>query len=183
MTADHRHLLLLGLLRRHEMHGYQLNAFLDGELAACSDLKKPTAYFLLNKMAEAGWLAQEESRRGKRPVRRVSSLTAAGEAAFYELLRANLSSHTPTYFADDVGLAMLDALPPEEAGALLAQRRAAIAEALAKAQAAPAHRGTTQWAIEHQIDHLAHELAWVDRIVARLKERQERMPHEQHPAG
>lgn len=170
MDSDHRHLLLLGLLHKQEMHGYQLNAFLDGELAMCSDLKKPTAYFLLNKMTETGWIAQAESRSGNRPIRRVSSLTPNGEAAFFDLLRANLSTHSPTYFADDIGLAMLDTLPPEEARALLRQRRAAIAKALAQAQAVPPHGGSTQWVIEHQIDHLSHELAWVDQIIERLKD-------------
>src|SRR5512145_564823 len=122
MDVDHRHLLLLGLLHRQEMHGYQLNAFLDQELSMCSDLKKPTAYFLLNKMVEAGWVAQEEGHTGNRPPRRISRLTPAGEAAFFRLLRENLSSHSSTYFTDDIGLAMLDALHPKEARALLEQR-------------------------------------------------------------
>ena len=44
-------LLLLGILRRQEMHGYQLFEFIDRDLAACTNLKKPTAYYLLNRMA------------------------------------------------------------------------------------------------------------------------------------
>jgi DNA-binding PadR family transcriptional regulator len=168
IDGDHRHLLLLGLLRRQEMHGYQLAEFLDGELAMCCDLKKPTAYFLLNKMAEAGWITQEEMREGNRPIRHVYRLTAAGEAAYFDLLRANLAAHSNIYFADDIGLAMLDSLPAIEAIALLLERRAAIGSALTTAQAVPQHGGSTQLVIEHQIVHLGSELAWIDQVIERL---------------
>jgi DNA-binding PadR family transcriptional regulator len=168
MDGDHRHLLLLGLLRRQEMHGYQLAEFLDGELAMCSDLKKPTAYFLLNKMAEAGWITQEESREGNRPPRHVYRLTAAGDATFFTLLRSNLITHSATYFSGDIGLALLDALPAQEAAALLRQRRDATAANLAQVQSVPQHGGSAQWVIEHQIVHLNSELAWIDQVIQRL---------------
>jgi DNA-binding PadR family transcriptional regulator len=48
-----RQLLLLGLLRRQEMHGYQLNEFIEEKMHSCIDLKKPTAYYLLDKLAQA----------------------------------------------------------------------------------------------------------------------------------
>lgn len=172
MDGDHRHLLLLGLLRRQEMHGYQLAEFLDSELSMCSDLKKPTAYFLLNKMAEAGWITQEESREGNRPIRHVYRLTAAGETAYFNLLRANLGSYSSTYFASDIGLALMDSLPADETIALLQQRRTAIAQALAQAQTAPQHGGSVQWVIEHQSVHLQSELAWIERVIERLTTQQ-----------
>ena len=77
-----RKLLLLGLLRQQEMHGYQLYEFIERELSFCTDLKKPTAYYLLNKMAERGWIVEEQSQEGKRPPRKVFRLTAQGEAAY-----------------------------------------------------------------------------------------------------
>ncbi|MFA9564800.1 MAG: SDR family oxidoreductase [Acidimicrobiales bacterium] len=49
-----RKLLLLGLLRSHEMYGYQLNEFIDSHLGATVHLKKPTAYRLLNTMVDDG---------------------------------------------------------------------------------------------------------------------------------
>jgi len=51
-----RQLLLLGLLRRQEMHGYQLNEFIEEKMHFCIDLKKPTAYYLLDKLAQEGLL-------------------------------------------------------------------------------------------------------------------------------
>ena len=168
MDGDHRHLLLLGLLRRQEMHGYQINEFLDGELAICSDLKKPTAYFLLNKMAEIGWVKQEESREGNRPVRHVFHITPDGEVAFVDLLRSNLATYEPTYFNNDIGLAMLDSLPVDEGVRLLQQRREMIVEKLSQTQATPTHTGSTQLVIEHHICHLESELSWIDRVIDQL---------------
>ena len=114
-----RELLILGILRHQKMHGYQLAEFIDNNLAACTDLKKATAYFLLDKMFAAGWVAYEEDQEGKRPPRRVYQITPDGEAGFQRLLRENLATYKPAYFASDIGLGFLDALQPEEALILL----------------------------------------------------------------
>jgi len=163
-----RELLLLGLLRRHQMHGYQLMEYVDRTLARCTDLKRPTAYFLLDKMAEAGWVTCTQSRAGHRPVRQVFQLTARGEAEFQRLLRAGLAGYTPARFPDDMGLAFIDALPPAEALDLLEQRRAALADALAAARAVPPHPGGTQLIIDHQVRHLEAEVEWLDEVRSRL---------------
>jgi len=163
-----RELLLLGLLRRQEMHGYQLMEFIDRVLNFCTDIKKPTAYFLLDKMAEAGWIARTESQAGHRPPRQVYRLTEQGEIAFQRLLRANLAGYTALRFADDIGLAFIDSLSPAETLALLGQRRAALAEALAAARAVPPHPGSIQFIIEHQVRHLEAELQWLDELQTRL---------------
>lgn len=166
----HRELLLLGLLRQQAMHGYQLNEFIDQALAACTDLKKPTAYFLLDKLAAAGWIkVKRAAAAGKRPARRVFALTAAGEAAFQRLLRENLSAWLPAAFPGDMGLAFADALPSTEAAALLAERRAALVAALEAARRVPDHGGSLQWVVEHQAVHLAAELAWLDSRLAALR--------------
>lgn len=52
-----RELLLLGLLQQQEMHGYQLHEFIDSYMQTCVDLKKSTAYYLLEKMAKDGFLS------------------------------------------------------------------------------------------------------------------------------
>jgi DNA-binding PadR family transcriptional regulator len=163
-------LLLLGLLRRQEMHGYQLNEFIDRELAFCTDLKKPTAYFLLNKMTAEGWISEEQRETGNRPPRRVYRLTPEGEAAFQRLLRENLASYSPARFSGDMGLAFIDALEPQEALILFGQRRATLAQALENARSTPAHAGSPQWVVDHQRRHLACELEWMDEVMKRLEE-------------
>jgi DNA-binding PadR family transcriptional regulator len=163
-----RELLLLGLLRHQDMHGYQLAEFINRDLASCTDLKKSTAYFLLGKMTERGWISEEVIEQSTRPDRRVFRITAQGEAEFQRLLRENLSTYSPARFADDIGLAFLDALPPAEARDLLNQRRAALAAAQEQAQAIPAHHGSLNLVIEHQARHLAAEIDWLDEVIGRL---------------
>ena len=163
-----RKLLLLGLLRQQEMHGYQLFEFIERDLASCTDLTKPTAYYLLNKMAEDGWISEETSQEGNRPPRKVYRLTALGESEFQRLLRENITRFSPASFPGDIGLAFLDNLPGGEALALLQKRCAALKSALQAAQAVPVHRGSLQWVIQHQVRHLTTELAWLDEIIASL---------------
>ena len=163
-----RELLLLGLLREQGMHGYQLLEFIDTQMSYCVDLKKPTAYFLLDKMAAAGWLSLEQGQEGNRPPRHVYRITPEGEATFQRLLRENLGSYSAIRFGTDIGLAFVDALQPDEAVALLKQRRIMIAEQLASAHAAPEHPGSAQLIIEHQVIHLTSELDWLDNVITRI---------------
>jgi DNA-binding PadR family transcriptional regulator len=162
-------LLLLGLLRRQEMHGYQLNEFIDNNLALCTDLKKPTAYYLLDQMCKAGWISAESVQEGNRPPRRVYRLTETGEAAFDRLLRDGLSSYQPVNFPGDIGLAFLDWLPPAEALPLLEQQKSHLTNRLAEMRAIPAHTGSLGLIFSHQIHHLQAELAWLETVIAKLK--------------
>ena len=164
-----RELLLLGLLRRQEMHGYQLYEFIERELASCTDMKKPTAYFLLNKMVQDGWITEEQMQEGHRPPRRVFRLTSSGEAEYQRLLRANLASYSPTYFTGDIGIAFMDDLDPTEALALLESRRAELMTDLQTIHSVPEHPGASQWVVKHQARHLSAELEWLDEIRSHLK--------------
>ena len=109
-----RELLLLGLLRQSGMHGYKIIEFIERDLAICTDLKKPTAYFLLDKLAQNGWISWSEEREGNRPPRRIYAITAEGEAQFQQLLRANLGQYEPLKFTSDIALAFANELPPAE---------------------------------------------------------------------
>lgn len=163
-----RELLLLGLLRQGDMHGYRLIEFIERELSTCTDLKKSTAYFVLDKMVAQGWITRSEEREGNRPPRRVYHITAAGEAQFFALLRENLARHAPPVFGGDIGLAFLDAVDPHEAIELLAVRRAALVADLEAARAVPPHAGAWQLLIDHRVIHLEGELRWLDDVLARL---------------
>lgn len=163
-----RKLLLLGLLREHAMHGYGLVEFIDQALATCTDMKRATAYYLLNQMAEDGWIVETEMQEGNRPARRVFNLSDKGETIYQEMLRENLSSYTQPYFPSDIGLAFLDSLPAPEALRLLEQRVQGLESMLQAVQAAPTHPGSLQLVIEHQRRHLRAELAWLEEVMQNL---------------
>jgi DNA-binding PadR family transcriptional regulator len=165
-------LLLLGLLRKQEMHGYQLNEFIERDLAFCTDIKKPTAYYLLNKMTADGLILEEVVQAGNRPPRRVFHLTAQGEQAFQALLRENLSAFTPTYFPGDLGLAFLDELSPQEALELIQNQRDTLVKELEKTQTVPVHQGSIQLVVEHRRRYLQNELEWLDGIIIKIQSKE-----------
>jgi DNA-binding PadR family transcriptional regulator len=162
-------LLLLGLLRHQDMYGYQLYEFLDNNLGVCVQLKKPTAYKLLNQMAQDGWVTFREEQEGNRPTRRVYVITPKGETAFQELLRQSLSSYQATEFLSDLSLMFLDVLSAAEAIPLLEQRRAAVYALLQEVESYPPHPGSVQFMIEHQRRHYAAEVAWLDDVIHQVK--------------
>lgn len=168
MVMMERELLLLGLIQEQEMHGYRLNEFISGAMQSCVDLKKSTAYYLLDKLTRQGYVTHTEEQSGNRPVRRVYRITAAGQQRFDALLRDSLRTFQPQRFPGDTGLIFLEKLPTAEAIALLQKRRSALMEALAQARLAPPHSGGQQWVIEHQVVTMEAELSWLDSLINRL---------------
>ena len=163
-----RELLLLGLLRQSEMHGYKIIEFIERDLAMCTDLKKPTAYFLLDKMAHNGWISWTEEREGNRPPRRTYQITTDGEVVFQKLLRESLVNYDPIKFADDIAFAFADNLPQAELLDLLQQRRSALLSLIDALKLAPTHQGFVQFVIDHQRVHLESELRWMDELQERI---------------
>jgi DNA-binding PadR family transcriptional regulator len=168
-----RELLLLGLLRSQDMHGYQLHEAIDSHLGMGVQLTKPTAYRLLSNMAEDGWVNFREEQEGNRPPRRVYAITQQGEVAFQRLLRENLANYEPSDFTCHIGLAFLDELAAEEALPLLHSRRAGMEALLESTRAHGEHPGSLQLMLERQVHLLAAELEWLDTVIARLRNAQD----------
>ena len=163
-----KELLLLGLLRQHEMHGYQLNALIDAHLGTSVHLAKPTAYRLLASMAERGWISFREEQEGARPSRRVYAITPEGDESFSRLLRRALASYEPAQSPSDISLAFLDVLPRPEAISLLSERRQTVSQLLEDLSGTHEHAGSFQWLMEHETGRLAFELNWLDHLIVRL---------------
>jgi DNA-binding PadR family transcriptional regulator len=178
-----RKLLLLGLLRGHEMHGYQLNEFIDSHLEAIVHLKKPTAYRLLARMADDGWVTYREEREGNRPPRRVFAITPEGEAAFQRLLRQCLADYQPIDFRRNIGLLFLHAVPSDEAVELLQNRRASVAGVLKRARAHQGHDEGSALMLSHQTRHLATELEWLDQVIIQFVSQASRSSDHSHGGG
>jgi len=167
-------LLVLGLLKLENMHGYQLSDLIDKRLKYVTDLKKPTLYHLLAKLEAAGEVTKSVSREGNRPERHTYHLTRAGEAHFAELLRQNLQDAPAMYFNDDIGLLFLNELPVAEVRGYLEQKRARVDERLAVlATALAQHEANTPafYTLRHHELHLQTERAWLDELLGQLKKR------------
>lgn len=121
---DERALLLLGLLKAQSQHGYQLNEFIERNLGWVTDMKKPTAYALLERVCRDGFATMRTEQAGNRPARKVYAITPQGEAAFLDLLRTTLASAERSEIPGDIAIIFLDQLPLAEARALLEQHLA-----------------------------------------------------------
>lgn len=169
---DERALLLLGILRAQSQHGYQINEFIERNLSRVTDMKKPTAYAILDRLCRDGYVEMRTEQEGNRPPRKVYSITAKGEQAFEDLLRQTLA-HSDRFSAPgDIGLMFLAHPPRDEAIALLEQRLADLDEQRATYARAPRHDYDlgAQLAIERILLHMDAERGWLTGAIARLRE-------------
>lgn len=166
---DARSLLLLGALSVRSQHGYQINDFI--ERCQVAGLKKPTVYALLDRLVAAGHISLQTEQEGNRPVRKVYTLTASGQALFDELLRENLRAPDLAAGVGDVGLMFLDYLPRDEAIACLRQRLERLDAQLAAPVVVPPHVGhlTVQLALDHQAALRRADRDWLAALLQRLE--------------
>lgn len=163
-----KELLLLGVLLQGRMHGYRLNEFVAHAMGMYTDLKKPTAYYALEKLERDGYVRREVEREGKRPERRVYEISARGRDRFHDLLRQHLGGFTRTYFADDIGIAFMDQLPTSETRRLLAEKREKVQDVLKQLMELPDHGGNWRHVVKHNVAHLITEAAWLDEVLSEL---------------
>ena len=84
-NPSHR-LLVLGMLRMQDRHGYQLAEVMETHFDDDEHIKKSTMYDTLRRLAEDGLVDSHEEREGNRPPRTVYSLTPLGAQEFANLL-------------------------------------------------------------------------------------------------
>ncbi len=168
---DEQELLLLGLLKVQSQHTYQLNDFIERNLSHLTEMKKPTAYAVLERLSKAGYVEVRSEQEGKRPPRKVYSITPAGEALYQRLLRENLAQSDHMRFAGNVGLMFLDDLPASEAIAWLSQRLQDLERLITVHEQAPRHEHGlgVDLALEHVLVHLRADHAWLQSTIERLE--------------
>ncbi len=170
----HKTLLILGLLLRGPLHGYEIHRIVRAHGALYTDLKKANLYYLLDRLRQDGALTvhTEPGARGARGERLIYALTDQGRAQFFNLLRAVLRSFAPVHTGVDVAVVFLAQLPPTEAVALLQERRQIVAARRAQVAAELGDLTTSDgWsaiAADHLLSLIDAEQAWLDRALARL---------------
>ncbi len=178
-TPSHaaRTLMLLGLLQRGPLHGYELYRIIVAHGAIYSDFKKPTLYHLLSSLNASGIveMTSEAGARGRRGERMVYSLTKKGQLLFHELLRSTLGLYQPVHTGLDVAIVFMARLPPAEARALLKERRKSVLARrdLISSEPPPSTPGKrivpAKLAIDHAHGLLDAELAWIEKTIKLFK--------------
>lgn len=169
---DERNLLLLGMLKSQSQHGYQINEFIEKNLSRVINMKRSTAYTLLDRLCAQGYVEQRTEQEGHRPVRKVYTLTALGEQQFKELLLEILEQADPMSSPFDVGLMFLDHLNHEELLAALQLHLQRIHQQIAVYEATPAHgfgKGV-DIAMRHRLALLKAERNWLQETLQQLQQ-------------
>ena len=164
-----RRVLLLGLLRKQDMHGYHINELIDVHLGSSVELKKPTVYKLLDRMVDSGWIRSKQQRVGNYPPRRVYTITSQGESAFQRMVRDSIATYKPISFLGNIGAIFLNELPSREAADLLTRRLQAVMDHLEYAENDEHHDDTFAPMLAYQHHHLAAEIRWLEEEINRLE--------------
>lgn len=170
---DHRLLLLLGLLMTDSQHGYQIHDFIEKNLSFISNMKKATAYSLLDKLSKEGFIDVTVEFDGNRPPRKVYSINESGRKQFYHLLVNNVSSAESIFYESDVGLMFLDHLPIHEAIQSLQQKYEMLKEKYNTIKHLSIHEcssGVTI-AMNHKKRMLEADLFFIKDTIQQLSER------------
>lgn len=170
----HKNLLLLGLLLDGPKTGYDLHRIVRSHGELYADLKKANVYYLLDHLAQYGYLdvQTESGARGPRGERLIYSLTDRGRAKFDALLREVLSSYEPVPSNIGAAVVFLPHMPEAEAVRLLQERRDRVAEQRAHVAAdnSPEVCGPlVGLATDHLLALIDADLAWTDRTLERLR--------------
>ena len=173
-------LYILGLLLRFgPQHGYQIKKLLEEQLSDFTQIKLPTVYYHLDKMAAAGLVLAHTDRQGARPEKTVYEAAPAGAKQFEALLRKTLNTTYRPTFDIDASLYFADALPPhellsafDEAESWLCRTLQLIEQHKAETLACmPAQAAVSAELIfDHHLLHYQAELDWVRKAASRIKE-------------
>lgn len=167
---EQRSLILLGLLMSQSQHGYQINEFIERNLSAVTDMKKPTAYATLDKLSQHGYIDIKYEQEGNRPIRKVYSINEKGKEYFYQLLLKNLSSAESVHYRGDIGLMFIDFLPLEKTIPALEERLANSKKLLEAMKQTPSHgeRSGVNLAVEHKIAMFEAEVTFLEKTIKNL---------------
>lgn len=164
-----KRLLLLGVLRSQEFHGYSLVDYLQNHVTGGAAIGKSNAYRLLGSLESEGLIRSHREREGRRPERFVYEVTNKGERQFQRWLTEALAQDPG---ADQPGIAELNflgSIAPEIAARQLEKRRQQVAERCRSLEALPEELRPLHPAMELGQLQAEVELDWLDQKIAELR--------------
>ena len=170
-------LVILGLLRARPLHGYEIKHIIEEHMGDWTSIAFGSIYFALNKLAEEGFIEKiGTEQEGGRPSRSIYQITEKGRQEFNRLLREVWSDPERQYFALDVGIFFMNALPREDVADYLRTRAAQLqriiehtrghqSEQLSKPQVPALARAI----FEHSLIHFGAELEWTRALLDQVE--------------
>ena len=137
-TVASQDLVLLGLLAKAPLHGYELKQLIEQGMHDIARIPAGTIYYTLKKLERRELITSSSERKGNRPERRVYAITDAGRQALTTLLSESLFADERPYYLFDIALFFHEQLEPgglEEAIAAKLGRIAAVRDRVASYEA------------------------------------------------
>lgn len=170
-------LVLLGLLRKESLHGYELKHIIESHLGDWTNIAFGSVYFALGKLRDEGFIEESGSERaGNRPARTVYAITARGRSEFDRLLAETFAAKERQYFEIDEALAFMG--PTDHSLAVESFRRR-VTEIKAALEALAAHEAeqgenpeippVAHAIFGHSLAHMRAELQWSMEVLADLE--------------
>jgi DNA-binding PadR family transcriptional regulator len=170
-------LIVLGLLRHKEMHGYEIQSIIqESRLDQWANVLSGSIYYSLNKMEEEGIIeAVKEERTGAR-IRKIYAITDRGREEYMRLLRESLRSRPHSLKSDFMlSLAFIEQLPRDEAVAILTgnlgrieQTKAEWLAGKASKERTPAYNKLMQLSFDNAIQILEADARLMREAIAYL---------------
>jgi DNA-binding PadR family transcriptional regulator len=168
--------LVLGLLRERPRHPYDVfQTLVERGDARLVKVSPGAVYHAVERLERDGLVeAVGTERAGRRPERTTYRLTDDGRVAYERRLASFLGDDHPVHPVFPVGLAEAVDLPRDVVIAALTRRRAHESARLAhlehayeqvRADGLPRRYLLD---VEHDIEHLRHEVAWLDRTLTEI---------------
>jgi DNA-binding PadR family transcriptional regulator len=171
-------LVILGFLRGRQLYGYEIKSWIEGIMGDWTDIAFGSIYYALGKLADEGFIEKVGiEQEGSRPSRTVYRITNAGREEFVRLLEGVWDEVERQYFAFDIGLTFMSALPIEKVKASLRQRVQHLEYALQHLDAHEAEQGADEHTPKqlmaavfgHHRAHLNAELEWTRDLLQKVE--------------
>lgn len=173
-------LLLLGLLARKSMHGYEIRQVLDDfEIENWTSISTTHIYWVLSKLEKAGLVQVAVEQEGNRPPRKTYSITEKGRQEAASLLKEGVGTEQIAYLDIDILLITLGMVPElchEERTELMYRRRRFLEKQLARTKevwdsSTRIHKmiPAVHEVYEHRVATLKTELDWICEVIERVE--------------
>jgi DNA-binding PadR family transcriptional regulator len=169
-------LVILGVLDRHPMHGYEIKHIIEDHMGDWTDIKFGSIYFALSKLAEDKSVEiVEETHKGNRPSRIVYQITERGHYEYLRLLRELWSEDDDTLYSFDIGVFFMRSLSKPEIQELLEHRVVKMQQKIAyldqhraEQEKNPHVPPLASAIMQHSQLHFRAELVWMQELKKNL---------------
>lgn len=168
--------VILGILQRGPLHGYDLKRIISQEMGDWTDIAFGSIYFALDGLAKDGFVTGETMESAEhRPSRIVYTITESGHAEYLRLLREIWADRSREFSRLDIGVAFLQDLPRDEVKGYLAARVVGMEQGLKYLRAHEAEIMTqpevpteSRFIFSHARYRMEAELTWVREVLDSL---------------